>query len=291
MQQIDEALKIHLRCGKIFSKKTLGGGANTQSFLYETEKQSYFIKYDVSLDVEYFAAEAKGLKLLSQLGFIRVPKAYYYGQIASKGSFLVLEYIQSESSEIRDSSLFGRSLARMHLAGGSQGFGFFKDNMLGKTLQRNKWTKDWLHFLKRYRLYPMVTDVYNYTKDIEVKEKGEKLLDQLSIFFENISVDPSFLHGDLWKGNVGTMRDGSPFIYDPAAYFGHHEAELSIMRIFGGFSEEVFLGYHELIPKAQGFEKRQIIYELYHYLNHYLIFGDSYRAKCIECLDTLLVHC
>ena len=27
------------------------------------------------------------------------------------------------------------------------------------------------------------------------------------------------------SGNVGTLADGSPIIYDPSSYFGHNEAE------------------------------------------------------------------
>ncbi len=48
--------------------------------------------------------------------------------------------------------------------------------------------------------------------------------DGLASFFEGISVRPSCLHGDLWSGNVASC-DGEPTIFDPATYYGHHEAE------------------------------------------------------------------
>ena len=35
---------------------------------------------------------------------------------------------------------------------------------------------------------------------------------------------PSVLHGDLWSGNIAAV-DGKPCIFDPAVYYGHHEAE------------------------------------------------------------------
>ena len=40
-------------------------------------------------------------------------------------------------------------------------------------------------------------------------------------------VKPSILHGDLWSGNIGAV-DGEPSIFDPASYYGHHEAEFGI---------------------------------------------------------------
>lgn len=33
---------------------------------------------------------------------------------------------------------------------------------------------------------------------------------------------PSVLHGDLWSGNIASA-EGQPAIFDPAAYYGHHE--------------------------------------------------------------------
>jgi fructosamine-3-kinase len=50
------------------------------------------------------------------------------------------------------------------------------------------------------------------------------------------------LHGDLWSGNKGMalnrpgVEEASPAVFDPAAYFGHNEADLGIMHMFGGTS-------------------------------------------------------
>ena len=40
-------------------------------------------------------------------------------------------------------------------------------------------------------------------------------------------IKPSLLHGDLWSGNIGSA-DGKPSIFDPAVYWGHHEAEWGV---------------------------------------------------------------
>lgn len=41
------------------------------------------------------------------------------------------------------------------------------------------------------------------------------------------------LHGDLWSGNIGAVLEADgvtsrPVIFDPATYFGHHEAEFGM---------------------------------------------------------------
>jgi hypothetical protein len=53
---------------------------------------------------------------------------------------------------------------------------------------------------------------------------------------------------------------------------------LSIARIFGGFPESFYKTYHEYRPKtepADQYNLRMDLYELFHYLNHMLIFGVS----------------
>ncbi len=74
-------------------------------------------------------------------------------------------------------------------------------------------------------------------------------------------------------------------VYDPAVYYGHHEADFGILLMFGGFTPEFHQAYHEEIPKQAGFEERQLGYQLYHYLNHYNLFGDSYRSACLSILE------
>ena len=59
-----------------------------------------------------------------------------------------------------------------------------------------------------------------------------------------------------------------PVIFDPAVYYGHHEADLGIAKMFGGFGESFWGAYHLELPKSEGFERRSWLYELHHHLNH-----------------------
>ncbi len=58
-------------------------------------------------------------------------------------------------------------------------------------------------------------------------------------------------------------------IFDAASFYGHHEYDLGITGMFGGFSNEFYSSYHKLIPKQPGFEQRHQLYQLFHYLNHW----------------------
>ncbi len=51
---------------------------------------------------------------------------------------------------------------------------------------------------------------------------------------------------------------------------------LAIARIFGGIPKSFFTTYHQYLPKSEPedqYELREDLYELYHYLNHTVLFG------------------
>ena len=57
--------------------------------------------------------------------------------------------------------------------------------------------------------------------------------------------------------------------FDPASFYGHHEFDLAIAGMFGGFTNKFYDAYHKLIPKSPGFGTRHKLYLLFHYLNHW----------------------
>ena len=57
--------------------------------------------------------------------------------------------------------------------------------------------------------------------------------------------------------------------FDPASFYGHHEFDLAIAGMFGGFSRAFYDAYHKEIPKQKGFDKRHQLYQLFHHLNHW----------------------
>jgi fructosamine-3-kinase len=92
-------------------------------------------------------------------------------------------------------------------------------------------------------------------------------------------VVPSLLHGDLWSGNYLISSDGTPYLIDPATYYGHREVDLAMSLLFGGFPKDFYDAYFEIHPKQQGFDLRVKLYQLYYLLVHLNLFGRSYYAS------------
>jgi fructosamine-3-kinase len=87
------------------------------------------------------------------------------------------------------------------------------------------------------------------------------------------------LHGDLWSGNV-LFGNAGPCLIDPAVYYGDREADIAMTELFGGFSEAFYRAYDRLYPRTEVYAAKRAIYNLYHTLNHYNLFGASYLDAC-----------
>ena len=89
---------------------------------------------------------------------------------------------------------------------------------------------------------------------------------------------PARLHGDLWSGNVLWGRDGRAWLIDPAAYGGHREVDLAMLRLFGSPGPRFLAAYEERHPLAPGHEERVALYQLFPLLVHAALFGGGYPA-------------
>jgi fructosamine-3-kinase len=79
-----------------------------------------------------------------------------------------------------------------------------------------------------------------------------------------------------------------PALIDPACYYADREMELGMMKLFGGFSSMVWSAYDEEFPLPEGWKQRIRLYQLYHVLNHYLLFGGSYGWQALEIANEYL---
>jgi len=173
-------------------------------------------------------------------------------------------------------------------------FGFHINNTIGSTPQINDFEADWINFYREKRLkFQLDLLKKGEDGDTEIQKLGHELIDDKTRFsklFTDIEgqIKPSLIHGDLWSGNYGINKKGEPVIFDPAPYFAHHEAELGIMHMFGSVPAAFYKGYHSLLPSHPGDKARLQLYQLYHYLNHYHMFGAGYRSQCLSILRHLL---
>jgi fructosamine-3-kinase len=94
----------------------------------------------------------------------------------------------------------------------------------------------------------------------------------------------------LWGGNWGVDAQGEPVLFDPAVYFGDREADLAMTRLFGGFSAAFYAAYQSAWPLEAGAEVRVTLYNLYHVLNHFNLFGGGYARQAQGMIQRLLAE-
>jgi protein-ribulosamine 3-kinase len=79
-------------------------------------------------------------------------------------------------------------------------------------------------------------------------------------------------------------------LFDPAVYSGDREADLAMTELFGGFSADFYAAYNAASPLEAGYEVRKQLYNLYHVLNHFNLFGGGYAAQAQTLVHRLLAE-
>jgi len=269
---------------QIQQKKGIGGGSINSAYqVTGNDGQQYFIKLN-SASLEFmFQVEFDSLNELLQVDMIQIPHPVCFGTAESK-SYLVLEYITMKSSG--DQQQLGYALAQMHKITASQ-YGWYQDNIIGSTPQRNNKHSNWLTFWREERLLPQVNMLYDKGYKKQLQALSDKLLNNLDSLLANHNPAASLLHGDLWSGNYAFNDQGRPVIFDPALYYGDREADLAMTELFGGFSQGFYQAYNEAWPLDNNYNQRKTLYNLYHILNHANLFGSSYLNQAISMMQRL----
>lgn len=262
-----------------------GGCINRSQTLLGRDGRRFFLKLNSADKADMFAAEAEGLAELERSGAIRVPRAIAHGA-AGRYAWLVLEYLELDG---RGSGAdLGRRLAALHRHTGKS-FGWYRDNTIGATPQPNGVLGRWIDFYRERRLRFQLDLARRNGAGRRLLEGGERLLADLDDFFPGYTPLPSLLHGDLWGGNYA-YADGEPVLFDPAVYYGDREADLAMTELFGGFPGEFYAAYRETWPLDPGYGLRRDLYNLYHVLNHFNLFGGGYGGQAAFLLDRLLAE-
>ena len=263
-----------------------GGSINDSRIVSLQDGRRLFVKTHPHADnyPGMFAAEFRGLSLLAGPGVIRVPHA-----IAFDNDFIVMEAITHFAPVPDWQELMGRRLALLHQATHRESFGFDEDNYLGTTPQPNAWMDNWVDFWRERRLSWQL-DLFSRKTDPKdmILTMGTRLQEQLDELLGGVDEPAVLLHGDLWSGNAAADEKGEPVIFDPACYYGHREAEIGMMRLFGGFGSRCEAAYAEVWPLQSGADRRITLYRLYHELNHLNLFGRGYYNTCIATMKQLL---
>ncbi len=285
------AVQIGVTTGRqleIGDRRAVSGGCINQAYLVSdnTRTERYFIKLNQANRLDIFAAEAEGLTAIAATATIRVPLPICWG-VTADCSYLVLEALDlTGRGQPQDWIEMGRKLAALHnRSSGDPKFGWHLDNTIGATPQINTWEVDWVKFFTNHRL--------GYQLQLARRNggqfpKAELLLAASPDLLAGHAPQPALVHGDLWGGNAGFTTAGLPVIFDPATYWGDREVDVAMTELFGGFPAAFYQGYESVSPLAPGYERRQRLYNLYHIVNHYNLFGGSYQSQANQAIDLLL---
>ena len=198
--------------------RAVGGGCINQAFRLPGEPRPLFVKINWAAALPDFEAEAQGLEFLSAAGGVAVPAVIASGCVGDT-AYLALEWVELGSRTAAAQRCLGAGLARQHRAM-SERFGWHRHNTIGATLQRNTPSQDWLEFFRRQRLEFQLELARQNGLPGQQFSQGRRLCERLESFFSGYRPKPSILHGDLWSGNWGADEAGTPYLFDPAVYYG-----------------------------------------------------------------------
>jgi len=310
------AAHISETTGETFSldnRHSISGGCINQGYYISSSSRAYFAKINQASQIAMFQAEALGLQQMRATQTIRVPEPICWGTDGNS-AYIVLEWLDlgSRGGE-RAWEEMGRQLAAMHkytppnpplarggeepnstlLGGGEEPnstllpgvFGWDINNTIGSTVQINNWTANWAEFWAEHRI--------GYQLKLAKRRgghfpQGERLLEMIPELLAGYEPQPSLVHGDLWGGNAGVTSAGEPVIFDPATYLGDREVDIAMTELFGGFPAQFYRGYNQVWSLDGGYERRKSLYNLYHILNHFNLFGGSYESQANQMINRVL---
>ena len=246
------------------------GGSINEVFLLDTSEGKYILKLNDLLRYPgMFDSEKEGLQALGSTMAIDVPEVVGVGHVDTT-AYLLLEFKPEAPQHPDFEEIFGKNLADLH-KNTSENFGFRTPNYIGSLPQYNEECPTAAEFFLSQRLEPqfkMAADNgFSFASQARVMKNIESAIPDEA---------PSLIHGDLWAGNHLVNDKGLPCLIDPAVSFGPREMDLAMMKLFGGFSEEIFRAYNSHFPLPAGFEERISLWQLYYLLVHLNLFGTGY---------------
>ena len=262
------------------------GGEIHSSWQIRFKKKRVFLKRNDKskkfLEFEKFCLQ--NLKEYINQKTLVIPDVIAYKNIKNI-EILILEWIDMQSFNQKN---LGKGLGEMHLNANETNpkiFGYPIEGFIGRSDQKAGWENSWIDCFLNLRIIPQLSILKSNVLDNEIiNQIIEKIKSEL-VKHEPIN---TLVHGDLWSGNIGIDNSGKGVIFDPASWWADNEVDIAMTRLFGGFKKEFYEEYHKIIPLKEGFEKRIIIYNFYHVLNHANMFGGTYFNQVRDYVKSIL---
>ncbi|MEM1137266.1 MAG: fructosamine kinase family protein [Bacteroidota bacterium] len=266
----------------------LSGGCINAASKLVTNQGVFFAKWNANCPNDLFLREAESLNELRKANTILViPEVFLAKEIMDQyPALLITAFLEAPKDRNGQDEQLGRGLAQMHQF--SHGyFGFNNNNYCGATLQENGFQKDWILFYRDQRLRHLLNLIKGKRKvDTQALNIYERLFERLPEIIGH-EPTPALNHGDLWSGNYMYSQKG-PALIDPASAYADRELDLALTTMFGGFSAKFWEAYQEVYPLSNEWKERNKLYMLYHYLNHYYLFGGGYGTQAMDIAKSYL---
>jgi len=270
---------------QIERQQAIGGGCINQSVAVSGGDRTFFVKINRADRLAMFEAERDGLQEMYDSQTIRVPQPLGCGTTGDS-AYIIMEWLSLGGSGSDQSwQQMGKRLAAMHSVTSDQGFGWHRDNTIGATPQQNRWCANWIEFWRDRRLGPQFEMAHDKGGHFS---RRDELMSAIPRLLRDHDPSPALLHGDLWSGNLAITSAGEPTIVDPATYYGDSETDLAMTELFGRLPASFYQAYQSVKPLDAGYEQRKTLYNLYHIINHYNLFGGGYLSQANKMIDQVL---
>jgi fructosamine-3-kinase len=217
-----------------------------------------FAKTLLEQDADVFAVESIGLAELRGHGGAKTPEV-----LCVSPRLLVLERMQPRRDDEHFWERLAHMVAALHMSTVTDRFGWHRAGWLGRMRQDNTWTMDGHAFFAERRILrwlqePLVEAAF----DREERRSLERLCAALPELVP--SQPPCLTHGDLWRENIVTTRDGAPVLIDPAVSYTWPEVDLSMLWCSPrpAAAERFFAEYQEITGLEDGWEERMPLLHL-----------------------------
>jgi fructosamine-3-kinase len=211
----------------------------------------------------------------AMLGAIRAAGAPAPAVLAVSDDLLAMEALPEDGAPAWAD--LGRAVRTLHAATGPR-YGWPVDHGFGPVAIPNAPAADWPAFWAERRLLAGVDAL-----PAGLARRLERLAGRLPDLLP-ADPPPSLLHGDLWAGNVLFAGGRVSGLIDPACCWGHAEADLAMLTLFGAPGPAFFEAYGPLEPGAA---ERRAVYQLWPALAHLRLFGGGYRGMVEGLLDRI----
>jgi fructosamine-3-kinase len=287
---VNQELKSLLeeKLGPVQEFKPVAGGDISKAYHLSTSFGRYFVKIlEASEAFDIFLLEKLSLEMIADTGTIKTPEIHFVDRLRNL-SFLVMDFIESKTPNQKDYQQLGAQLAQMHQVRQTS-YGWEQDNFIGTLQQSNKLHDEWPGFYVQERLQPQIQLAHSKrllsSSDVPIIEQlHQTCKTHLQPAY------PSLIHGDLWGGNFLIDTDSTPYLIDPATYFGHHYVDIAMSQLFGGFDVSFYAAYYEESIYPPISQEQKDLYQLYYLLVHLNLFGTSYHASVQRIIQKYFLH-